>query len=209
MAEAKPKPKRDTVLDVTEEQIARTYAQAFLDTAGEASEAAVAELEGFCTEVLDTHPMFAGMLDSAFMDHEKRAAILDKLLGGKALPATLNLLKVLSAKGRIGIVRTVARQSRKLFNERSNLADVLVRVASPIDDATIEHIKTTVRAHTGKEPVVEVEVVPEIIGGLEVRVGDTVYDGTVRTAFKKAHKTIVAQTVEAIETNPERFTLAS
>ena len=97
--------------------------------------------------------------------------------------------------------------SRSTTVEQS--VDVLVRVASPVDDATLELVKKIVRDRGGKEPVVEVEVAPEIVGGLEVRIGDTVYDGTIRTAFKKAHKAIVAQTVEAIETNPERFTLAS
>ena len=199
----------DTVLDVTEERIARVYAQALLDAAGDSSESCVEELEAFCTEVLGKHAMFEQMLSSAFVDHERRASLLDRILGGKVSDLTLNTLKVLSEKGRIGIARSVALQARKLWNEVCRRADVLVRVASPIDDATLERIKETIRAQRGVEPIVRVEIDPSLVGGLELRIGDTVYDGTIRTAFAKAHKEIVVKTVEAIETNPERFTLAS
>lgn len=214
MADGQAKVRQETVLEVTAEQIARTYAQAFLDAASEAgkeanAEGAVEELEAFVDEVLHKHPLLESMLNSAFMDHNKREAVLDRLLNGKVSAITLNLLKVLSMNGRIGLVAGVAQEARKLFNVMSKRAAVLVRVASPLDDKTSKRIEQTIRERSGLEPIMRVEVDPELVGGLEVRIEDTVYDGTIRTALAKTHKTMVEQTIEAIESNPERFTLAS
>lgn len=195
------------VLDVTAERIARTYAQAFLGAAGNDA-AAVDELEAIDREMLAAHPQFAQALSSEFLDHEDRVAMIDRVLGGRVGPAVLNLVKVLSSHGRIGVVREVARQTRLLFDESIGRKPVVVRVASPIDDGLVAEIANSVRAKMGIEPVISVEVVPDLVGGVELRVGDTVFDGTVKTAFEKAHRAIVQQTVEAIETQPARFTTA-
>lgn len=196
-----------TTLDVTAEQIARTYAQAFLGAAGNDA-SAVEDLEAVHEQVIKAHPRFAEVMSSAFLDHEDRIAMIDRVLGGRVTPAVLNLFKVLSAHGRTEIAGEVARQARLLFDESAGRRPVLVRVASPIDDSLVSDIAATLRGKMGIDPVVSVEVVPELVGGVEIRVGDTVFDGTVKTAFEKAHKAIVDQTVEAIETQPQRFTVA-
>ncbi|MEN0109507.1 MAG: ATP synthase F1 subunit delta [Planctomycetota bacterium] len=203
-----PPAQRETALDVTAEQIARTYAQGVLGAAGDAAESVVQELEAVRDEVLAAHPRFGETLSSAFLDHEERVAVINRTLGGRVGPITLNVLKVLSSHDRAGLIGAVAQQARKLFDARINREAVTVRLAAPVDDALMGEIEQRVRETTGVEPVVTVEIDESLVGGLEIRVGDRVYDGSLRTAFAKAHATIVAQTVEAIETKPERFTLA-
>lgn len=200
-------PKHETVMDVTAEQIARTYAQALLGAAG-GEESAVTDLEAVQNEVLAKHPKFAESMRSAFVDHPARVAMIDRVLGGRVSPVVLTTLKVMSAHNRLNLVGEVARQARKVYQTMNNRAPVVVRVAHAVDDALVAEIEKSIRAKTGLEPIVTLEIDPELIGGLEVRVGDTVYDGSVRTAFAKAHKEIVRQTVTAIESQPERFTLA-
>ncbi|QDT68569.1 ATP synthase subunit delta [Planctomycetes bacterium MalM25] len=208
MADLSDTPPQEPVLDVTAEQIARTYAEGFLGAAGDDPTAAVEDLEAVRAEVLGAFPQFAAALRSAFLDHDARVAMIDRVVGGRVAPSVLNLLKVLSAHGRMELVGEVVRQARKLFDQKCGREDVLVRLAHSADPALLSEIEQTVRAKTGIEPIIRVEIDPELVGGLEIRVGDTVFDGSVRTAFKKAHKQIVDQTVEAIESRPERFTLA-
>lgn len=200
----------DVVLDVVEEQIARTYADGFLGAASDQAKGdLVAELVAIREEVLKPHPRIIETLTSAFLDNEERVAIIDRILGGKVSTTVLNLVKVLSQHGRIGILHSVVNQTEKIHNEASGRADVVVRLAQEADAGLLKQIEETIKQKMGFEPILRVEIVPELVGGLEVRVGDTVFDGTVKTAFAKAHKKIVAQTIEAIETQPERFTLAS
>lgn len=209
MAQGQADNTKDTALDVTAEQIARTYAQALLGASGDDAETVVGDLNAICQEVLGKHPLFEGVLGSAFMDHEQRCGVIDRVFGGRVSPVTVRGLKVLSSHGRLEILNSVARQATKLLNEQKNRTEVVVRLASQTDDALLERVKTTVQQQTGVEPILRVEIVPELVGGLEIRIGDTVYDGSLRTAFARAHKAIVQQTVEAIENNPERFTIAS
>lgn len=207
MAQSTDKPKKRRNLDVTAEQIARTYAQGFLGASG-SDAAAVEDLEAVSAEVLDVHPEFADAMCSAFVDHEVRVGMIDRVLGGRVAPTVVNLMKVLSAHGRMELADEVARQSRLLLDKQQGREAVLVRLAHTADEATLAEIEKTVRNVTGVDPVITVEVDPDLVGGLEIRVGDTVFDGTVRTAFAKAHKEIVNETVNAIENQPERFTLA-
>lgn len=207
MADPSNNPPQEPALDVTAEQIARTYAEGFLGAAG-GDAAAVEDLEAIQTEVMRAFPQFAEMMRSAFLDHEARVAMIDRVLGGRVAPTVVNLMKVLSGHGRMELAGEVSRQARKLFDKQNGREDVLVRLAHEADTGLLGEIENTIRAKTGVEPIIRVEIDPELVGGLEIRVGDTVFDGSVRTAFQKAHKAIVNQTVEAIESQPERFTLA-
>ncbi|TWT93440.1 ATP synthase subunit delta [Botrimarina colliarenosi] len=208
MAKGDSKPKHETVMDVTAERIARTYAQGFLGAAGENDKTAVEDLEAVATEVFAKYPDFAEAMRSAFVDDEVRVGMLDRVLGSRVDPVVVTLLKVMADHRRMNLVGEVARQARKLYETSNNRAPVLIRLAHAVDDALIAEIEQTIRQQTGLEPITSVEIDPELVGGLEVRVGDTVFDGSVRTAFAKAHKMIVNQTVAAIESQPERFTLA-
>ncbi|QDV73545.1 ATP synthase F1 subunit delta [Botrimarina mediterranea] len=207
MATESRAPKHETVMDVTAERIARTYAQGFLGAAGD-DESVVADLEAVQAEVFAQHPQFAEAMRSAFVDHDVRVGMIDRVLGGRVAPVVVTLLKVLSDHDRMELVGEVARQARKLYEESNNRARVVIRLAHAVDDGLLKEIEDTIRQASGFEPIVSVEIDPDLVGGLEVRVGDKVYDGSVRTAFAKAHKAIVNQTVAAIESQPQRFTLA-
>ncbi len=207
MADATNNSTKEAHLDVIAEQIARTYASGFLG-AVEYDEAAVSDLEAVNAEVLRQHPQFAEAMRSAFVDHDVRVAMIDRVLGGRVVPAVVNLLKVLSNHGRMELAGEVARQARVLLDEKQGRANVVVRLAREADQSLLGEIEQTIRNKTGVDPIIQVEIDPELVGGLEIRVGDTVFDGSVRTAFSKAHKDIVNQTVDAIESQPERFTLA-
>ncbi len=207
MAKERSAPKHETVMDVTAEQIARTYAKGFLGAAGD-DQAVVEDLEAVQAEVFAKHPEFAEAMRSAFVDHNSRVAMIDRVLGGRVAPVVVTLLKVMSDHGRIELVGEVSRQARRLYEESNNRARVVIRLAHAVDEGLINEIENTIRQASGVEPIVSVEIDPELVGGLEVRVGDKVYDGSVRTAFAKAHKEIVNQTVAAIESQPQRFTLA-
>lgn len=197
----------EAVLDVGAEQLARTYAKGFLGAANNDA-SAVEDLVAVSSEVFGKHPRFGETMRSAFIDHDARVAMIDRVLGGRVSPTVVNLMKVLSAHGRLEIVNEVADQARKLLDEQLGRANVLVRLARPAEDGLMGEIEQSVRAKTGLDPIIDVEIDPELVGGVEIRVGDTVFDGSVRTAFQVAHKAIVNETVQAIESKPERFTLA-
>jgi F-type H+-transporting ATPase subunit delta len=199
--------KHETVMDVTEELIARVYAQAFMGAAakGGNSGSLIDELVAVVTDVLDQFPDLEHMLQSSLVSHDQKAALLDRVLGPRASVEVLNFLKVLSKHGRLGLLRSTAREAKKLHAEAAGLADVEVRVATPLDDALRGAIEDQLRAMLRSEPVLSVVVDPALIAGIVIRVGDRVYDGSVATQLERTRQAMIERATENIDTHPEIF----
>lgn len=200
----------ETVMDVTEEQIARVYAHAFLGATEKSANAdgMVEELSSIATDVLGRFPKLGQTLRSSLVSQEQKEQLLGRIFGGKASKEVLNFLKVLSRHNRLGLVPLAAKLVTKLHAERRGLTDVEVRVAAPLDDATLSEIKNQLRKSLGKEPVVTMKVDPALIAGIVVRVGDRVYDGSVSSQLERTRAAMIHRATEQIETRPERFLAA-
>lgn len=205
------KPQHDTVMDVTEERIARVYAIAFMEVAAKSADATalVDEFTSLVTDVVGRFPRLDETLRSALVSHEQKEQLLDRMLSGRASAPVLNFLKVLARHGRLALLRPIARLLTKLDAERRGLTDVEVRVATPIDDALQEEILNRMRKTLGGEPVLHVFVDPALIAGMVIRVGDRVYDGSVHTQLEFARRAMIDRVTETIETAPERFVTAA
>lgn len=200
-------PLQPTVLDVTEEQVARVYAKGFLGAVEQSGnvEGLIEELESIVTQVLDRHPRFEKSFAPAFMSPEDRMGLLDRVFGSRVARPALNLLKVLSAHGRLASLRSVVRQVRLLFNKKIGRIDVDVRAAMPLEDDVYNALRDALHRQLGIQPIMKVAVDPEVLGGVVIKVGDTVYDGSIRTMFEKARRSMVDRAVETIEMKPHVF----
>jgi F-type H+-transporting ATPase subunit delta len=201
------KPTHDNVMDVTEERIARVYAEAFLGAVATSSQAAetVAEFESFVNDVLANIPQLEATLRSEFIDAEQKENLLGRILGGRSSTEMLNFLKVLAIRGRLGLLRPIARILRKLYDEQSGRVNVEVRVASELDSGIQRELQERLRVRFKLEPMMKVVVDPSLIAGIVIRVGDKVYDGSVKTRFEMLRKAIIERASQVIETHPDRF----
>lgn len=210
MESAQSSAKHETVMDVTVEQVARVYAQAFMGVTEKSPKAdgLVEELTSIVSEVLNKFPKLEQTLRSSLVSPEQKEQLLGRIFGGKASTEVLNFLKVLSRHGRLGIVRQAARLVKKLHAERRGMKDVEVRVAVPLDESTRSEVQTQLRKLIGAEPILSITVDPTLIGGIVVRVGDRVYDGSVRNRLERARTTIIQKATEKIDAHPDRFMTA-
>jgi F-type H+-transporting ATPase subunit delta len=202
--------KHETVMDVTEEQVARVYAQAFLGAIGKSPNATsqVEELDSVVSDVLDRFPKLEQALKSSLVADDEKEQMLGRIFGGKASKEVLNFLKVLSRHGRLGIVRLVSRLAKKLHAIARGMTDVEIRVATPLDDALRGEIQSELRKVLGTEPVLSVKVDPSLIAGMVVRVGDRVYDGSVHNQLERVRAAMIDRATEQIETRPDSFLVA-
>jgi F-type H+-transporting ATPase subunit delta len=205
------KPIHDTVMDVTEERVARVYAAAFMEVAAKSKDptALVDEVGSLVNDVLSRFPRLEETLRSALVSSEDKEKLLDRMLSGRASAPVLNVLKVLARHDRLALLRPIAKLLKKLDAERRGLTDVEVRVAAPIDDALQTEILHRLRKALGGEPVLHVEVDPSLIAGMVIRVGDRVYDSSVSTQLEHARRAMVDRITETIETSPARFMAAT
>ena len=212
MAQAeREKLKHDTVMDVTEEQIARVYAQAFLGAASKSPKTAelVDEVESLVFDVLEKFPQLDAALRSEFIADEAKRGVIDRVLGGRASVEVVNFLKVLSAHGRLSLLRPIARILKKLYAKQRGLTDVEVRVAREIDDSLRKEIQSQLHKMLGSEPVVRSIVDPSLIAGMIVKVGDRVYDSSLATQLNLARRAMIDRANDMIEARPDLFVAAT
>lgn len=202
---AKRDTSRDTVFDVDIEKLARIYAQAALDAAGEEEDNVLEELRAVVDEVLDEHPDLEQIFGSALISKDEKLEMLDRLFGSRLSQTALSFLKVLTKHGRLNVLRQVVRVAGQLWETRSNRVPVELELALALDESLHGELVATLREKLGMEPVVTTKINPDLIAGFVARVGDKVYDASTRTTLERSRLAMVARAVEAIQGRPEQF----
>ncbi len=204
---AKKHKPRETVFDVDAEQLARIYAKAALDAAGDsaAQDLMMEELNAIVDEVLDKYPDIEQVLSSALISQEDKQGVLDRVFGSQLSESTLSFLKVLANHGRLSALRDVVRSARELWDHRSGRKPIELQVAQKLDESLLREVIDSLKKILGIDPVVTTVVNPDLIAGFVVRVDDKVYDASTRASLEQVRQSMVASAVEAIQQNPQQF----
>jgi F-type H+-transporting ATPase subunit delta len=207
---AKSRRQRDG-FDTGRQHLGAVYAKALLGAAEKAgqAEAVVDELESLVDDVFDKLPNVEATLVSPRLAHDERLPMLDKAFGGRMLPTTLQFLKVLSKHGRLDCLRAIARSARQQLNELRGRVEVLVQTAQPLTGALRERIIARLRQQLGREVIVTDEVNEDLLGGVVVRVGDTVYDGSLAMQLKRMEQVTLEHTKQQMRESLERFAVST
>jgi len=195
--------------DAGREHLGHVYGQALLGAAEKAgvTEQVMAELDSLVDDVLEKLPNLRNVFAAPKVTAEEKERILDKILGG-ASRVLLQGLKVMARHGRLDCVRDVRLAFRKLLNELRGRVEVLVRVATPISDAQLGQIADKLRGMLKKDVDIKMEVRPEILGGIIVKVGDTLYDGSVVAKLDQMRSKALVNTEKELRAALERFVAA-
>lgn len=130
--------------------------------------------------LLDQHPTFRLFLETPRIAADDKKAVVRKVFASELPRLLVNFLLVIIDKRRQRLLRDVAQQFRALVDEHEGRAHVEVTVARPLDDETTRLVAERLSALLGVTAIPHVRIRPEILGGLVVRTGDTIYDGSVR-----------------------------
>jgi F-type H+-transporting ATPase subunit delta len=194
-------------VDSGAQHVADAYARAFLGAAenARAEEAVLAELDSWVDDVLARQPKLDSVLSSAMVAPEDKYRMIDRALKGKANPLLVKFLKVLSTHGRLNLTRAVRDAARKILNQKRNRFQVKVVTAGPLEPKQSAALRERLAAMLGGEPVLSHEVDPSVIGGLVVRVGDVVFDGSLATNLARLREQLVNRSVHEIQRRRDRF----
>jgi F-type H+-transporting ATPase subunit delta len=211
---SKPIPEQDALFaaelaaDVGIERIARMYAEAFLgavEAKKESLDEAVDEFVSFIADVLNANEKFEAVLASSVIAADKKTSVIERIFAGKASPLFLSFLKVLAKHGRLEIVRAVFREVIKLNDKRKGRIPVTVTTATALPPDLFDGLAERLRAKLGGEPVIRNTVDPDVIGGIVVRVGDTIYDGSIATQLLNVRQNIIDRSSHEIQSRRDRF----
>ncbi len=163
--------------------VARRYAKALLELGQEsgALDAIATDLDRFGQVLaLNDHQLF-DVLCHPGLDPSDRAGVLATVLERAQLhPMVANTLKLVLHNGRFELVPEITSQVAELADEAAGRIRATVTTAEPISQALEADVAAVLTASTKKQVVLSTEVDPELIGGLVIRVGGTVYDASLR-----------------------------
>ena len=193
--------------DVAVEKIAEVYAEAFLNAAGDHGESVDAKLDEFTAfvDVLREMPKFDNVLASAMVPTDEKLALIDKAIGTQASPTFKNFLGVVAKRDRLAILRSIHAEATKIVDKRRNRIPVTITTAVPLDEQVFGSLSEKLRSIIGGEPIIQSVVDPETIGGLVVRVADTVYDASLFTQLKNVRQQMIDRSAHEIQSRRDSF----
>jgi F-type H+-transporting ATPase subunit delta len=206
MTEIEP-PKQTTVLDSEQKPIGEVYAASLLAAAQQASCTAdvMTEFESFISDVLNTLPQLDAMLSSPRVAHSDKVVMLDKILAGKCSTIFLNFLKVVSQHGRLDCLRVIQASLKEQYSQDQGHLEVLVTTATRLDEPAVNTMRDKLNAAFDATVDLTLTVDSTLVGGTVIRIGDTVYDGSVANRLERIGTTVRANTIREIRLSAERF----
>ena len=155
------------------------YANGIFELAKAEGELERVESELFTVaQALDDSPELRSTLTDPQLPLEKKQALIDDLIGGRASSLSVDLVQLIVSQGRASELSDIARAVVEAAAASRNKAVAEVRSAVPLDEETIERLVVALGRATGKSVEVKVVVDESVIGGIVARVGDIVIDGS-------------------------------
>lgn len=204
-------PPHETVLDIEAEQFGKTYARALMAAVIKAGVAD--EVLGQLADVVDgcvrVNPSLAAAFASPRIDEQEKIRVLDRLFGDRVHPVLLNFLKVMARRGRLGYLTAVRDAAVALHDESLGRVVAEVRTAIPLDDDLRAEIRRQIAESLQKEVRLTDSVDASLLGGMVVRVGDTVYDSSVAGRIEKLGRAATGGFAQELLQRSERFAVES
>lgn len=199
--------RHETILDDSTRHIARVYAEALLNAAQRRQQdaAVLEDLEALVGQVFARDPAFEQFLASAAIGRDRKAAILRRAFEGHSDELLVNFLLVLNERDRLDLLRAVVVAYRALYDRRAGRMHVQVASAVPLAADQEERLRQELRAKFNREPVLHTRVDPDLLGGLLVRVGDFVYDGSVRARLETIRNQLIERSSYEIQSGRNRI----
>lgn len=175
--------------------IARPYAEALMKAAAGGDAAGLAaEIRAFAD--VAANPQMRQYADDPKAD---TAQVLDVLVsvartpsGAAAGDAAKNLLRLVIENGRLAALPEIAAQFQALVDARTGTSQATIESAFPIDAGQVADVQAAMEKRFARKLEMSVVVVPELIGGVRVIVGDEVLDTSIRARLDQMRAALTA-----------------
>lgn len=173
--------------------VAKRYAKALFEVAqakGKTADAAN-DLRSVI-EVLHGIPDLKKLIEHPKMDTSVKNDLLKQSFEGKVAEEVLNLLMLLVDRKRADIIEDVQKQYEKLASEALGHAIAIVYTPKALDDQDKARVAEQFGKLTGKTIEIDNVIDPSLLGGLKVRIGDKLFDGSLSSKLDKLQKSLIS-----------------
>lgn len=134
-------------------------------------------------------PLLSAFLENPKVHLDNKAKVIREVLKD-ANPKVINLALLLVSRGRLNIVADIAQEYGRMVDEKKGIAHADVTAAVSLSSDDEEKLARRLGDIIGSKVLVSTGVSPEIIGGLVIKVGDKLIDGSTKSQFRALKKSM-------------------
>ena len=196
--------------DVGERQLARIYGEALLNAAEEQNAASdvLGQLKELAGDLSQRESFVRAFFTSGVIGKERRESAIRSAFENQVHPLVLNFLLVLNDHDRLQLFRTAIEEIEKLDDLRRRRfrvrVDSVLSLAADQRQKLVEDLRHSFRL----EPILDERTDEGLLGGMVLRVGDWVFDGSVRTQLLNLRKQLREMSSHEIQSGRDRFSAA-
>lgn len=160
--------------------VARRYAEAFFAIAQERDQIDQLQQElELVVSTIDEIENLKEYLNHLLIPAQEKKDTISKIFGDKLSEVTLHFFFVIIEKRREGYIGLITEEFKDMADESRNIAKAELIAAREVPEDEIKTLADKLSASTGKTVQLRQTVDPDLIGGIKIRMGDQVIDGTV------------------------------
>jgi F-type H+-transporting ATPase subunit delta len=172
------------------EELARVYGRSLFEVAAEQDKLDVLrEQLGQFADALDHSNELRVFFFSPYFSSSEKQDALGGLLQG-ADEQLVNFLKLLIENHRMPVIFRVRREYDRLWEQENKLLAVEITSAIELDSATTEHLGERIGERAGRKVKLTARVNPEILGGIVLRVGNSILDASIRNRLEQLRRQV-------------------
>jgi len=142
--------------------------------------------------IWNSQPQLRSLLESPMVTSSDKKSLITRLFDGKVSPVTLEFLKLLVDKSREALLPYVYHEYQELTDRKNGLVRAHAIVAAQLEADQHAELVRGLEQRTGKRITLNVEVDPGLLGGVVIRLHDTVIDGSVRGSLERMRESMLA-----------------
>ncbi len=177
---------RDTV-------VAKRYAKALFELAQQSGKVAEFENElGLVAQAVAGDAQVSKFLETPNIASDVKSEIMKSALTGRVSDDVLRSVELLIGRGRIGITEELYEAYKKIAGEALGQADATIYTSHKLSDDELGKVAAQFGAIIGKKVRATQVERPELLGGIQVRIGDRLYDGSLSGKLERLEKSLKA-----------------
>jgi F-type H+-transporting ATPase subunit delta len=176
------------------EEIAQVYARSLFEVALEQGKLDVLrEQLGQVVDALEEHRELQTFFFSPYFSTEEKQEALARVIEGGD-PMLVNFLKLLIENHRMPVIFRIRHQYERLWEEENRTLPVEITSAVELDEQTTENLGRTIGERAGRKVTLSARVDPDIIGGIVLRVGNSILDASIRNRLEQLRRHVAQAT---------------
>jgi F-type H+-transporting ATPase subunit delta len=170
------------------DELAEVYARSLFEVAREHAKLdELREQLGQFADALDSNRELAVFFFSPYFSTAEKQQALDRVLQG-ADKEFVNFLKLLIENHRMPVIFRVRQQFERMWERENQLLPVDITSAIALDQATTESLGRRIGERAGRKVRLAAHVDPDIIGGIVLRVGNSILDASIRNRLEQLRR---------------------